>query len=223
MGTLFIVGTPIGNLEDITFRAIKILNQVDLIAAEDTRHTKRLLERYQIKKPLTSYHKFNLRSKTPYLISQLKQGLSLALVTDSGMPGISDPGYELVKEAVLNKIKVEPVPGASALLTVLSVSGLPSERFIFEGFLPRKKGRQKLLAKLKNEERTIILYESPYRLVKTLKELKNILGERRVVVGREMTKLFEEFIRGTISEVIAHFEKKGPKGEITVVIQGLTS
>ena len=220
MGTLYVVGTPIGNLEDITYRAVKILSEVELIAAEDTRRTKILLDRYQIKKPLTSYHKFNLKSKTAYLISQLKEDRKIALVTDSGMPGISDPGYELIRQAIAQGIKVEPIPGTSALLVALSVSGLPTERFVFEGFLPKKKGRKSLLGKLSKEERTIILYESPYRILKTLKEIKAIFGERKVSVGRELTKVFEEFIRGSVSEVIAHFEKVKPKGELTIVIEG---
>lgn len=220
-GTLFIVATPIGNLEDITFRAVRILSQVDLIAAEDTRQTKILTNRYQIKTPLTSYHKFNIKSKTSYLISLLKEGKSIGLVSDSGMPGICDPGYELIKAAIDQEIKVEPIPGPSAAITALAISGLPTDSFTFEGFLPKKPGKKaKKLKELKNEKRTIIIYESPYRLVKTLEEIKEILGDRQIAVGRELTKKFEEISRGKVSQVLVRFREKNPKGEMIIVIKG---
>jgi 16S rRNA (cytidine1402-2'-O)-methyltransferase len=222
MGTLFIVGTPIGNLEDITFRAIRILSEVNLIAAEDTRQTKVLLARYNIDTPMTSYHKFNIESKTPHLINQLKQGIDLALVSDSGMPGISDPGYELIRESARQGLRIEPIPGPSASITALAVSGLPTERFIFEGFLPRKQGKKvKRLNELKNEKATIIIYESPYRVVKTLGNIKETLGDRQVAVCRELTKKFEEVIRGKAGEVLEKLIDRKVKGEVVVVVKGL--
>lgn len=221
MSILFIVATPIGNLEDITFRAVRILSEVDLIAAEDTRHTRILLSKYNINTPLTSYHKFNIKAKTPYIISIIREGKNLALVSDSGMPGISDPGYELIKAAIDAGIKVEPIPGASAAVTALAVSGLPTDRFIFEGFLPRKPGKKKkILESLRNELRSIIIYESPYRVIKTLEEIKEVFAERQIAVCRELTKKFEEIIRGTATEVLDKFKTKKPLGEFVIVIEG---
>jgi 16S rRNA (cytidine1402-2'-O)-methyltransferase len=220
-GTLYVVATPIGNLEDITFRAIRTLNEVDLIASEDTRHTKILLDRYTIATRMTSYHKFNIRGKTTQLIHELQMGRNLALVSDAGTPGISDPGYELVAEAVKQGIKVESIPGPSAVITALSVSGLPTDRFIFEGFLPKKPGKKrKVLEALKDEERTVIIYESPFRLVKTLVDIKNIFGERPLAVCREMTKKFEEIMRGSAGEVLEKIKDQKVRGEIVLVISG---
>lgn len=221
VGTLFVVATPIGNLEDITFRAVRILSEVDLIAAEDTRQTKILLTKYSINTPMTSYHKFNIKSKTPHLIDLLKQGQKIALVSDSGMPGISDPGYELIRESADQGIRVEPIPGPSAAITALAVSGLPTDRFVFEGFLPKKPGKKrKVLEKLKSDERTIIIYESPYRLLKTLEDIQKVLGDRQIAVCRELTKKFEEIIRGKAGEVLEKIKSSKVRGEIVLVISG---
>lgn len=221
--SLFIVATPIGNLEDITFRAVRILSEVDLIAAEDTRRTKILLTRYNINTPMTSYHKFNIKAKTSHLIDLLKQGKSMALVSDAGMPGISDPGYELIRESVHHNIRVEPIPGPSAAITALAVSGLPTDKFIFEGFLPKKPGKKiKKLKELKSEKGTVIIYESPYRLVKTLEDVKEILGNRQVAVCRELTKKFEEIIRGKAGDVLEKLKGRKIKGEVVVVVAGFS-
>jgi 16S rRNA (cytidine1402-2'-O)-methyltransferase len=221
MNALFIVATPIGNLEDITLRAIRILSEVDLIAAEDTRQTKILLTKYDINTPMTSYHKFNVKAKTSHLIDLLKQGKRIALVSDSGMPGISDPGYELIKAAAEEGVKVEPVPGPSASITALAVSGLPTDKFVFEGFLPKKPGKKKkALGLFKNDERTVIIYESPYRLLKTLADIKGILGDRQVAVCRELTKKFEEIIRGKAGDVLDRMKDRKVKGEVVVVVSG---
>jgi 16S rRNA (cytidine1402-2'-O)-methyltransferase len=221
MGTLFIVATPIGNLEDVTFRAVRILSEVDLIAAEDTRQTKILLSKYNINTPMTSYHKFNVRSKTPQLIRLLEEGKNIALVSDAGMPGVSDPGYEIIRASVDQNIRVEPIPGPSAVVTALAVSGLKTDRFVFEGFLPKKPGKKKkLLKNLKDEARTIIIYESPFRIVKTLGEIKDIFGDREVAVCREMTKKFEEIIRGKAGDVLGKIRDKKVRGEIVLVISG---
>ncbi len=222
MATLFVVATPIGNLEDITFRAIRILAEVDLIAAEDTRKTKILLNKYNINTPMTSYHKFNIKSKTSRLVELLQQGQNIALVSDAGMPGISDPGYELISSAVVQEgVRVEPIPGASAAISALAVSGLPTDRFVFEGFLPKKPGKKrKLLESLKTEARTIIIYESPYRVLKTLVDIKNILGDRQVVIARELTKKFEEIIRGKAGDVIEQIKDRRIKGEVVLVVGG---
>ena len=221
MGTLFIVATPIGNLEDITFRAIRVLSEVELIAAEDTRQTRVLLSRYNINTAMTSYHKFNIKSKTDSLINHLKQGKDLALVSDSGMPGISDPGYELIRQASEQEIRIEPIPGPSASITALAVSGLPTDRFVFEGFLPKKPGKKsKRLNELKNEKATIIIYESPYRLVKTLEDIKENLGNRQIAVCRELTKKFEEVIRGKAGDVLEKLKNRKIKGEVVVVVKG---
>jgi 16S rRNA (cytidine1402-2'-O)-methyltransferase len=225
VGTLYIVGTPIGNLEDMTFRAIRILQEVDLIAAEDTRHTGKLLQHFEIKTPQVSYHEHNRTQRLPELLEQLKQGRAIALVSDAGMPGISDPGYELVKACVEVGIQVVPIPGASAGITALCAAGLPTDRFIFEGFLPASsQERQKRLEFIQSESRTLILYESPHRLRETLQELAKCLGEnRRFVLARELTKLHEEFWRGTLGEAIARYQKETPKGEFTLVVAGTPS
>jgi len=219
-GTLYIVSTPIGNLEDITYRAVRILKEVETIAAEDTRHTRKLLSHLQINTPLTSYHDFNKEEKTAVLIERLLAGASFALVSDAGTPTVSDPGYYLITQAIAAGIAVNPIPGPSAVTAALAVSGLPTDRFAFEGFLPRKKGRTKKLEALSSEERTIILYESPHRIVSLLKALQLRMGERRVAVCREMTKVYEEVVRGSLSEVIERLEKKTVKGEITLVLEG---
>ena len=217
-GTLYIVATPIGNLEDITYRAINILKSVDLIACEDTRHTKVLLERYDIRKPLTSYFEHNKLKKTGYLIESLQQGKNIALVSDAGTPGISDPGYRIIQEAIKAEIEIVATPGANAAIAVLSVSGMPTDRFIFEGFLSNKKAaRRKRLGDFSGEKRTIIIYESPHRVLATLHDMKDAFGDIRVACAREITKKFEEIKRGPISEAIEHFEKKTPKGEFVIV------
>ncbi len=220
-GHLYIVGTPIGNLQDITIRAIETLKSVDLIACEDTRRTRILLDKYGIKTPTTSYHKFNIKPKTAYIMNRIMAGGGVALVSDAGMPGISDPGQELVRAAASENIKVEVVPGASALISAISVSGLRTDRFTFEGFLPVKpSSRKEFLQALANEERTIILYEAPHRIVRTLEELKEHFGDRNMCVARELTKKFEEVSRGRISELIKKFTLARPKGEFVLVIEG---
>ncbi|MEL6249298.1 MAG: 16S rRNA (cytidine(1402)-2'-O)-methyltransferase [Cyanobacteria bacterium J06648_16] len=224
-GTLYLVGTPIGNLEDMTFRAVRVLKQVDQIAAEDTRHTGRLLQHFQIATPQISYHEHNRQQRIPQLLALLQSGQTLALVTDAGMPGISDPGYELVCACVEAGIPVVPIPGPSAVVTAVAASGLPSDRFVFEGFLPLKtKLRQTRLSQLQAEPRTILLYESPHRLAKTLGELADALGtDRPVVLARELTKRYEEFWRGTLAEALAHCQQQAPRGEFVVAIAGAPS
>jgi len=220
-GILYICGTPIGNLEDITLRALKILKEVNLIAAEDTRHTKKLLNHYQINTKVTSYYEYNKFKKAPYLVEILKNGQDIALVSDAGMPGISDPGYVLIDLALKNNIKIIPVPGVSALITALVVSGLPTGKFVFEGFLPRKiKERKRYYKSIENEERTIIFYETPHRLKRALKDMLDVWGERKIVIARELTKMYEEIIRGNLSQVITEINTKEIKGEITLVVQG---
>lgn len=221
-GTLYIVGTPIGNLEDITYRAVRILQSVDLIAAEDTRHTGRLLQHFHICAPQISYHDHNRTSRTPEILEHLASNKAIALVTDAGIPGISDPGYELVKACIDAGISVVPIPGVSAVTTAISAAGLPSERFIFEGFLPAKgQERKNRIESLQTEVRTIILYESPHRLQQTLKDLAAALGiERQIVLARELTKLHEEFWRGTLQEAIARCKNREPQGEYTLVVAG---
>ncbi|MGB2783590.1 MAG: 16S rRNA (cytidine(1402)-2'-O)-methyltransferase [Atribacterota bacterium] len=220
-GILYICGTPIGNLEDITLRVLKILKKVNLIAAEDTRHTKKLLNHYQINTKITSYYEYNKLKKAPYLVEILKNGQDIALVSDAGMPGISDPGYELINLVLKNNIKIIPVPGVSALITALVISGLPTDKFVFEGFLPRKiKERKKYFKSIENEERTVIFYETPHRLKKALKDMLEILGDRKIVIARELTKKFEEIIRGKLSQVLTEINTKEIKGEITLVVQG---
>ncbi len=221
-GTLYVVGTPIGNLEDMTFRGVRILQTVDLIAAEDTRHTGKLLQHFQVTAPQLSYHDHNSTSRIPELLELLRSGKVIAIVTDAGMPGISDPGYELVKACVEAGITVVPIPGASAVITALCAAGLPTDRFVFEGFLPTKEGeRRDRLEFLKSEVRTIILYEAPHRLRQTLQDLAAALGERQIVLARELTKLHEEFWRGKIVEAIAHYKERQPQGEYTLVVAGL--
>lgn len=220
-GILYICGTPIGNLEDITLRALNILKKVELIAAEDTRHTKKLLNYYQIDIPITSYYEYNKFKKAPYLIEKIKSGQKIALVSNAGMPGISDPGYVLINLALKNNIKVIPIPGVSALTTALVVSGLPTDKFVFEGFLPRKSaGRKKYFKNIKNEERTIIFYEAPHRLKRALKDMLDIWGDRKITVARELTKNYEEIIRGKLSQVLNEIDLRDIKGEITLVVQG---
>ena len=220
-GILYICGTPIGNLEDITLRALKILKEVNLIAAEDTRHTLKLLNHYQINTKVASYYEYNKFKKAPYLVEILKNGQDIALVSDAGMPGISDPGYVLIDLALKNNIKIIPVPGVSALITALVVSGLPTDKFVFEGFLPRKiKERKRYFKSIENEERTIIFYETPHRLKKALKDMLEILGDRKVVIARELTKMYEEIIRGELSQVLSEIDSKEIKGEITLIVQG---
>ena len=222
MGTLYVVGTPIGNLEDMTFRAVRILQSVDVIAAEDTRHTGKLLQHFQIKTPQLSYHQHNRNERLPELLSQLSQGKAIALVTDAGIPGISDPGYELVKACVEAGISVVPIPGATAGITALSAAGLPTDRFVFEGFLPASgQDREKRLESLPAESRTLVFYESPHRLRETLQDLRECLeANRPIVLARELTKMHEEFWRGTIEEAIAHYTQVEPKGEFTLVVAG---
>jgi len=220
-GILYICGTPIGNLEDITLRALKILKEVNLIAAEDTRHTKKLLNHYQINTKVTSYYEYNKFKKAPYLVEILKNGQDIALVSDAGMPGISDPGYVLIDLALKNNIKIIPVPGVSALITALVVSGLPTGKFVFEGFLPRKiKERKRYYKSIENEERTIIFYETPHRIKRALRDMLDVWGERKIVIARELTKMYEEIIRGNLSQVITEINTKEIKGEITLVVQG---
>lgn len=220
-GILYICGTPIGNLEDITFRALRILKKVKLIAAEDTRHTKKLLNYYQINTKVTSYYEYNKFKKAPYLVEKLKDGQEIALVSDAGMPGISDPGYVLINLALKNDIKIIPVPGVSALITALVVSGLPTDKFVFEGFLPRKtKERKKYFKSIENEERTIIFYETPHRLKKALKDMLDTWGDRKIIIARELTKKYEEIIRGKLNQVLNEINTKEIKGEITLVVQG---
>ncbi len=220
-GTLYLCATPIGNLEDITLRALRILREVSLIAAEDTRHTRKLLSYYGIHTPLTSYHEHNEKGKARFLIAELDAGKDVALVSDAGTPGISDPGYEVVSQALEEGFAVTPVPGPAALITALTCSGLPTDRFVFEGFLPRvKKERNRVLARMKSEDRTQILYESPRRIIKTLQELQELLGDRRVAVARELTKIHEEVVRGVLPDVISHFQANNPKGEFVIVLEG---
>ncbi|MCI0707426.1 MAG: 16S rRNA (cytidine(1402)-2'-O)-methyltransferase [Ignavibacteriae bacterium] len=220
-GTLYLVATPIGNLEDITYRAVNTLLSVDLIAAEDTRKTKILLDRYKINKPMVSYYSFNERQRTPELISKLLDGKSIAVVSDAGTPGISDPAFYLVRAALEKSIPVVPIPGPSAFISALVVSGLPTDSFVFEGFLPQKKGRKTKWESLQSETRTIVLYESPHRIVKTLTEISTYLGNRHVVVARELTKKFEEVVRGPVQDVLQTVSSKSPKGEYVVVVEGL--
>jgi 16S rRNA (cytidine1402-2'-O)-methyltransferase len=218
-GKLYIVGTPIGNLEDITLRAIRILKEVDLIACEDTRRTQKLLNAYKIPTRTISYHEHNEMTRAPELIIQMEEGNNLALVTDAGMPVVSDPGFRLVHLAVRHSIPVVPVPGASAFVAALAASGLPVDKFRFLGFLPSKKGeRRKALEEIKDSTRTLVFYEAPHRLAEMLKDSVEILGEREVVVAREVTKIHEEFVRGTIGTTLEYLKKRPAKGEITVLI-----
>lgn len=220
-GKLYVVPTPIGNLEDITLRAIRILSEVDLILAEDTRVSRKLLSHYKIDTALESHHQNNEHATVSKQIGKMKQGLSLALISDAGTPAISDPGFLLVRETVKAGIEVDCLPGPTALIVALVNSGIPTERFVFEGFLPPKKGRQKKLQQISDEERTIVFYESPHKLNKTLAQLAELIEEdRTIAVCREMTKKFEETIRGTLREVQQHFEENSPKGEFVIVLSG---
>lgn len=218
-GKLYLVATPIGNLEDLTFRALRVLREVDLIACEDTRRTQQLLNHYNIPTPTRSYHEHNEMTRAPELIIEMEEGEHLALVSDAGMPGVSDPGYRLVHLAIRHGIPVVPVPGASALVAALAASGLPMDKFRFVGFLPaRRLARQKALAGLRTAEQTLVFYEAPHRLTEMLEDLRAELGDRPAVVAREVTKLHEEFLRGTVTEVLERLRKKPVKGEITVLV-----
>lgn len=218
---LYIVSTPIGHLEDITFRAVRILKEVAIVAAEDTRHTQKLFNHFQIHTPLTSYHDHNKEEKTEILLKRIQEGQSVALVADAGTPGISDPGYYLINRCIQAGIPISSIPGPSAFLAALAASGLPTDAFLFEGFLPKKQaGRLKHLEILKEEPRTLIWYESPHRLVRCLKDLLTVFGDRRVVIGRELTKMFEEIIRGRLSQVIEKLDGRTIRGEITMVLEG---
>jgi len=215
---LYIVATPIGNLQDITLRAIETLKQVDLVAAEDTRVTGILLKHFGIDSKLISFHSHSNEKKLFEIIDILKEGKTVALVSDAGTPGISDPSFKLITECIRQGIEVMPIPGVSALVTALSVSGAPIDKFTYLGFLPMKKGRQTVLKSMANEPRTMVVYESVHRINKTLSELREFLGNRYICVGREMTKMFEEYYKGTIDQAIEHFTQKTPKGEFTLVI-----
>ncbi|AGB40087.1 putative S-adenosylmethionine-dependent methyltransferase, YraL family [Halobacteroides halobius DSM 5150] len=220
-GTLYICGTPIGNLKDITLRALDILKEVDLIAAEDTRRTSKLLNYYEIKTKLTSYHEHNADDKKKELLAKLETNNDIALVSDAGMPGISDPGYKLVKLLRNEGIEIRVVPGPTAMTSAIVSSGLPTNKFSFEGFLPRKKSeRQKYLQQLKSEERTMIYYEAPHRLVKTLKDILDVLGNRKIAVCRELTKKFEEVLTERVSDLLDYFKNNKPQGEIVLVVEG---
>ena len=224
MGILYIVPTPVGNMEDMTFRAVRILKEVDLVLAEDTRTSGILLKHYEIKNALMSHHKFNEHGTSAGIVNRLLAGESVALISDAGTPGISDPGFFLVREAVRAGVEVQCLPGATAFVPALVSSGLPCDCFAFEGFLPQKKGRQTRLQALKDEERTMIFYESPFRLVKTLQQFAEVYGgDRQVSVCREISKIHEESVRGSLDEVIAHFKEKEPKGEIVIVLAGRKS
>lgn len=220
-GSLYIVSTPIGNLEDFTIRSVEVLNHVHLIAAEDTRRTRILLNHYKIDTPLSSYHSYNQAKKGPQFIRLLNKGQDVALVSDAGTPGISDPLYHLVQGALEEGISVRSLPGPSAVLAALTVSGLPMDRFVFEGFLPLKKKRRARLEELSLEKRTIVLYESPHRIKKTLQELYDVMGNRKAAVARELTKMYEEVVRGTLKDLTESLRDKKWKGEITLVISGI--
>lgn len=222
-GILYIVATPIGNLEDITLRAIRTLKEADLIAAEDTRHTQKLLNKYDIHTPLTSYHDHNKEEKAPVLVAKMLDGKNVALVSDAGTPGISDPGYFLINLAVDQKIPVVPIPGATAAIAALSISGLPTDSFVFEGFLPSKQtARHKRLEELKQEKRTLVFYEAPHRIINTIEDLTTVLGDRKAVVTRELTKIHEEAIRGSLTEVLGVLNRGSFKGEFTIIVHGAT-
>jgi 16S rRNA (cytidine1402-2'-O)-methyltransferase len=219
-GILYIVATPIGNLEDITLRAIRVLKEADVIAAEDTRHTQKLLSKYDIHTPLTSYHDHNKEEKAPVLVSRLLDGKSVALVSDAGTPGISDPGYFLINLCISQDVPIVPLPGATAAIAALSVSGMPTDRFVFEGFLPSKHtARVKRLEELIKEDRTLIFYEAPHRILQTLDDMRAALGDRKAVLTRELTKVHEQVIRGMLSEVKKQLEAGSMKGEFTIILQ----
>ena len=221
MGNLYLIPTPVGNMEDMTFRAIRLLKEADLILAEDTRTSGILMKHYDIRKPLVAHHKFNEHGTSAGIVERLKAGQTICLVTDAGTPGISDPGFYLVREAIAAGIEVQTLPGATAFVPALVSSGIPCDKFCFEGFLPQKKGRQTRLEQLATEQRTMIFYESPYRLLKTLQQFAEYYGEeRQVSVCREISKIHEESVRGTLAEVIAHFTATPPKGEIVIILAG---
>ena len=221
MGTLYIVPTPVGNMEDMTLRAIRVLKEADLVLAEDTRTSGILFKHFDIKNHLMAHHKFNEHGTATGIVERLKAGQTIALVSDAGTPGISDPGFYLAREAAHAGITVQTLPGATAFVPALVSSGLPCDRFCFEGFLPQKKGRQTHLLSLQDETRTMVFYESPYRLLKTLQQFADVFGEdRQVSVAREISKLYEEHVRGTLQEVIAHFTEKDPRGEIVITLAG---
>jgi 16S rRNA (cytidine1402-2'-O)-methyltransferase len=219
-GKLYIVATPIGNLKDITYRAVNILKKVDLVAAEDTRKSGILFQEYDIATPKISYYEQNEEKRSSELIDKLNTGQDIALISDAGTPTVSDPGYRLMQKATENNIDIIPIPGPSSVLTALVASGFPTDRFTFEGFLPKKKGRKTAFENLQDNPRTIIIFESKYRIIRTLQDIIKYLGDRRVMIGREMTKLHEEYLRGFASELKEHFEQTKPKGEFVVVIEG---
>ncbi|MDG1052511.1 MAG: 16S rRNA (cytidine(1402)-2'-O)-methyltransferase [Flavobacteriaceae bacterium] len=221
MAKLYIVPTPIGNLEDITLRAIKVLKEVDLILCEDTRRSKKLLNHLEIDVPLRSHHKFNEHSEVSYIVKKIVEGSNIALISDAGVPGISDPGFLIVRTCLENNIEIECLPGPTAFVPALVVSGLPIDKFIFEGFLPAKKGRKSRLEKLALESRTMVFYESPHKLLRTLLDFDNFFGSnRKISISRELTKLYEETLRGSIKEMVAIYINKKPKGEYVIIVQG---
>ena len=221
MSKLYVVPTPVGNLEDMTIRAVRVLNEVDLILAEDTRTSSVLLKHFDIHTPMTSHHKFNEHKTVEHLVERIQQGTTVALISDAGTPAISDPGFLLVRACVAHDVDVECLPGATAFVPALVNSGLPNDRFCFEGFLPQKKGRQTKFKELAAEERTMIFYESPFRIVKTLEQMAEYWGaERKASVSREISKKFEETVRGTLTELIVHFTENPPKGEFVMVVEG---
>ncbi|MEO0091951.1 MAG: 16S rRNA (cytidine(1402)-2'-O)-methyltransferase [candidate division WOR-3 bacterium] len=218
---LYIISTPIGNLRDITLRALDVLRKVDFIACEDTRHTGLLLKHYNIKNNLISFYEYNKKSRTSEIIKMIKQGAKVGLVSDAGTPGISDPGFYLIRAAIAENILVTAIPGPSALLSAIVISGLPSDRFVFEGFLPKREGRKrKKLMELKDESRTMVFYDSPHRIIKSLITIQEIFGDRKIVLARELTKKFETVLRGNISEIISQLSDKKIKGEIVLVVAG---
>ena len=221
-GVLYLVSTPIGNLGDITLRALEVLKQVDLIAAEDTRTSSVLLQHFSIKTPMLSYHDFNKEKVTPKLVERLEQNQSIAVISDAGTPGISDPAFYLVREAIKKEMQIESIPGATAFVPALILSGLPTDRFVFEGFLPTKKGRKTRLEELAEEPRTMIFYESPYRIVKTLNDFYSAFGDRHVAIAREISKKFEQIIRGDLQELVNQADSLTLKGEFVLVVEGLT-
>jgi 16S rRNA (cytidine1402-2'-O)-methyltransferase len=221
MAKLYIVPTPIGNLEDITLRAIKVLKEVDLILCEDTRRSKKLLNHFEIDVPLRSHHKFNEHIEVSYIVKKIVEGSNMALISDAGVPGISDPGFLIVRTCLENNIEIECLPGPTAFVPALVVSGLPIDKFIFEGFLPAKKGRKSRLEKLALESRTMVFYESPHKLLRTLLDFDNFFGSnRKISISRELTKLYEETLRGSIKEMVAIYSNKKPKGEYVIIVQG---
>ncbi len=223
-GKLILVPTPIGNMEDITYRAVRVLKESDLVLAEDTRNTGMLLKKLNIKAKLKSYHAFNEHKVVSQIVSIIRQGDNISLVTDAGTPAISDPGFLIVKTCIDSKISVECLPGPTALIPALAVSGLPCDKFVFEGFLPHKKGRIKRLEALKDENRTMVFYESPYRIIKTLEQFMTYFGNnRKVAVSRELSKVYEETLRGTLSDVLDHFSIHPPKGEFVIIVEGAVS